>query len=387
MKVLHVLSSDDRYGSAQCLLELLEYETKRGNITPIVITPRQNRISEICDQKGVENYSIAYSQFQIPKHDIFPVFALKYLVHTLRYYLTKDKYINELCVLAKSLNVDLIHTNTSVLDIGAEVSRKTGIPHVWHLREFGKKDFHFYATRPFAVKWMSDSANRFIAISKAVKDVWEQRGIDQRKIVVLYDGVDGKRFVSKLPSSDGKLKMVMCGSFCEAKGQLVLVKAFAEMDNTYRSKVELSLYGRQEGAYYDKVVSEIEKRGLQETVLLKGYSENIPQELRQYDVGVLCSRAEAFGRVTVEYMMAGLCPLATEAGANIELIKDHDCGVLYPYGDVGALRRAIERLADDPDVVRSKGELSRQIAYQYYDINNNAEEIIRCFHEASVNKG
>lgn len=44
----------------------------------------------------------------------------------------------------KNLRIDLIHTNTSVVNLGALLTGITGFPHVWHIREFGKKDFDIY---------------------------------------------------------------------------------------------------------------------------------------------------------------------------------------------------------------------------------------------------
>ena len=39
----------------------------------------------------------------------------------------------------QSLNIDIIHSNSSVINFGAYLSKALGIPHVWHFREYGEE--------------------------------------------------------------------------------------------------------------------------------------------------------------------------------------------------------------------------------------------------------
>src|SRR5690606_6596919 len=52
------------------------------------------------------------------------------------------------------------------------------------------------------------------------------------------------------------------------------------------------------------------------------------------DVGIICSRFEAFGRVTVEYMYNRLVVVGSSSGATSELIGSNDKGYLYQLGDI-----------------------------------------------------
>ena len=42
MNIIHILGSDDKFGSAKCLLDLLEKEIKDDDVYPIVVTPKFN---------------------------------------------------------------------------------------------------------------------------------------------------------------------------------------------------------------------------------------------------------------------------------------------------------------------------------------------------------
>ena len=89
MKILHILSSDDQYGSAKSFLELLVKERQSNDVEPYVVIPRKNKIAEACEKNEVEYLVVDYEQFQIPKHDNALIFALKYTAHFLNYCVKK----------------------------------------------------------------------------------------------------------------------------------------------------------------------------------------------------------------------------------------------------------------------------------------------------------
>ena len=62
---------------------------------------------------------------------------------------------------------------------------------------------------------------------------------------------------------------------------------------------------------------------------------------KNYNIGLMCSKKEGFGRVTVEYISAGLYVIASNTGANPEIIKK-EFGELYKYGDTKDLINKIK---------------------------------------------
>ncbi|BAK48509.1 predicted glycosyltransferase [Clostridium sp. SY8519] len=377
LTILHILSSDDKYGSAQCFLELLSYELQDHEIIPIVVTPKLNDINKKCDALGVQNYSINYEQVQIPKHDITAIFVAKYLYHSFLYYRYRSGAIQGISKIILNNDVDVIHTNSCVIDVGALAAEKTGRVNVWHLREFGKEDFHFYSVNPFIISTMNKECNRFLAISNAVKKTWLRKGITS--IETIYDGVDAKRFASSASIKDhNKLQAVMSGSFCEAKNQKLLVEAINMLPTDQRKSIHIDFYGLCEGYYYQSVKELIEKYNLECIFTFRGFVTNIPEILSNYDFGILCSRAEAFGRVTVEYMMAGLCPIAPATGANLELI-DENSGVLYAELTPLELSKTIANIIQGKINPKHLGNNAKVRSRNNFDIGINAIKIIDYF--------
>ena len=63
----------------------------------------------------------------------------------------------------------------------------------------------------------------------------------------------------------------------------------------------------------------------------------------------MLSKNEAFGRVTVEYMLQNLAVIASDAGANSEIIENGVSGLLYRLGDVDDLARKMIMYLEDKD--------------------------------------
>ena len=266
-----------------------------------------------------------------------------------------------------------------MIDIGARSAKACNIANIWHLREFGKQDFNFCSANPFFIKEMNGRQNRFISISNVVTKTWIERGINKENIKTIYDGVDAQRFSgTKIKCDDGKIRFVMCGSFCNAKGQKLLVEAVSQLSPSERENICVDLYGKAEGAYYEETLDMVHRLKLDNLISFKGYAENIPELLARYDVGILCSKAEAFGRVTAEYMLAGLCTVAPLSGANPEIIAD-GCGVLYPVGDISSLTRAMREMIEGRIDYIEIGKKARREAVERFDINKNANKIIEYF--------
>ncbi len=64
-------------------------------------------------------------------------------------------------------------------------------------------------------------------------------------------------------------------------------------------------------------------------ILYHGHLKEVNPILNTMNLGLMCSRDEAFGRVTIKYMLNCLPVIASQSGANEELVKDGFNGTLY----------------------------------------------------------
>lgn len=381
MRILHFTSSDGKFGSAKCLIELLKYEIISGD-NPIVVTPKHNQINEFCAKNHIENHVIDYQQYMIPKHNVLPIFCIKYVVRLIEYYL---KINNAIRIVEKTIDlnsIDVIHTNVSVVSIGAMLAKRNNIPHVWHIREYGKEDFHFVSVIPNTISFMNRHVSVFIAISDAVKETWIKRGISRNHIVTCYDGVEEIPCIKEMKQNEQRIRLVMTGAISETKGQKRLIEAIDCLPVKIKGSIELDIYGTGQEIYVKKLKELIDKKKLK-NVNLKGYEENIRQLLPMYDIGIICSKSEGFGRVTVEYMLSKLLVVASNSGANKELLDNGECGILFePESNDSFVKALVEAIET------CKSSLKIQKAYTYarenFVIKNNIQRIRKVFFRAII---
>ena len=105
----------------------------------------------------------------------------------------------------------------------------------------------------------------------------------------------------------------------------------------------------------------------------------MPSVLGGYDVGLACSKAEAFGRIILEYRAAGLAVVAARSGSFPELVRGGEDGLLYDVSDPShglaeTLRTLIAdegfaaRLANAPHPIRTERDVAREVLTLYDDV-------------------
>lgn len=325
-------------------MSLILYMKDCGYVEPILLTKKHNLLNDICNEHGIENYSFWYCDFMSGSPYTF--FPLKIAKHVVKYTLYAIGRIVQHRVFKCGIDfntIDIVHTNHNRIQIGAYISEKKKIPHVWHIREFGKEDYNVVFYKHNTIRYMNHHADCFIAISEAVKKSWISKGIEADKIETVYNGIEGGKVFPKKKRQDDKLKLVILGHVQPSKGQIQIVEAISLIPQEVCRHIQLDIIGEGYRDYYRKIDKLIKKKNLQNINFL-GYCNNVSEKLSEYDVGIVCSRSEGFGRITVEYMRAGLYIIASDTGANPELILNSKIGTLYEYGNVENLAKCIEEI-------------------------------------------
>lgn len=373
------MSTDDCLGGAKSLLEMVKLLKEQCGIEVTVVNPFKNKLNDELSDLGIFNYSIGY-QLNICRKDCSGIkWILKYCLKWIRYKICQQLAIRKLERLLDVSGFDIIHTNNTVEDIGAYFAKKYSIPHVWHIREFGDKDFNFYYFNRNIAKYISDNSSVVIAISNAIKSDWIKKGVSPDKIVTIVHGVNPNGIIPKEASKDvGKKRIIFAGNILPQKGQFDFIKSVNKLDVEYKRSVLVDFYGTCEENYKSEITAYINKNDLQDNVRLMGYSSELKKHLGEYDIGVVNSRCEAMGRVTIEYMMAGLCVLASNTGANIELLSD-DSGVLYEYDNPDSLVNMLLYLLDDDNRIKAYGDRAKEKALNKYSIVKNVNLYIKLY--------
>ncbi len=94
-------------------------------------------------------------------------------------------------------------------------------------------------------------------------------------------------------------------------------------------------------AYADECRRMVDEMALENHVQFVGYRRDIPNWMRTFDVFVLPTDSEPFGKVIVEAMAAGCPVVTTPVGGIPEIITDESLGAMINPGDVQATADAI----------------------------------------------
>ena len=395
MNVLLICGNDHYYGSAKAAINLLKYANEHcEDVRYIVLTQTKGAINDLCDGMGIENYVTGHAYACVAPEGGRLRNTVKHLAKKALVTAKNNRAVSRIEKLVDLNTIDVIHTNIDRDIIGCTLAQKYAIPHVMHLREFATGHYNVEPLYEGQYDEYNKLVDRYIAISKAVGQNWQEIGLDAEKIKVVYDGIDVERVQQRKGSAvetaaapqPRKLRLVMCGDVSSLKGQDQAIRALALIkDANVRKNITLDVFGEvhSEKAYIGDMQRIIEGEGLTGNVVFRGYSSQLASILKEYDCGIVCSRREGFGLATAEFMAAGLAVIASDTGANSELIEDGVCGLIYHYQDVADLSAKIETLYKDPGKLDSYGRGARRTVEEKFTIGVNCRGILDVYREVS----
>ena len=410
MNVLLICGNDHYYGSAKAAINLLKYANEHcEDVRYIVLTQTKGAINDLCDGMGIENYVTGHAYACVAPEGGRLRNTVKHLAKKALVTAKNTRAVSRIEKLVDLNTIDVIHTNIDRDIIGCTLAQKYAIPHVMHLREFATGHYNVEPLYEGQYDEYNKLVDRYIAISKAVGQNWQEIGLDAEKIKVVYDGIDVERVQQRKGSAveaaaveenaagesaaevaaapqPRKLRLVMCGDVSSLKGQDQAIRALALIkEASVRKNITLDVFGEvhSEKAYMGDMQRIIEGSGLTGNVVFRGYSSQLAALLKEYDCGIICTRREGFGLATAEFMAAGLAVIASDTGANSELIEDGVCGLIYHYQDVADLSAKIETLYKDPGKLDSYGRGARRTVEEKFTIEANCRGILDVYREVS----
>jgi len=103
-------------------------------------------------------------------------------------------------------------------------------------------------------------------------------------------------------------------------------------------------FSSTDSGYKQRLEQQAEALGVRSHLTFLGYVENPKSLIAAADLFLMCSKSEAFGRVTVEAMSVG-CPIVgSHSGGTKEIVEEGVSGVLYNPGDPEDLAKKISDL-------------------------------------------
>ncbi len=214
--------------------------------------------------------------------------------------------------------------------------RELKIPHIMDIYQVIPEFFKFEYADIFPQYHICDSLY--------YANLWH-KCLGTRSYCVRTVAEEGKR--RQYPSGPDGLRFVCVGLLCERKNQLEVIKAFELAVKSYGLKGRLQLWGNDETPYAESCRQYIAGRELQDSIELKGFSENMEAVYEDSDVLICGSTSESYPNVVSEALAHGLVVISTPVAGVPEVIKDGENGYLSEGYEAQDLVTCIQRVCED----------------------------------------
>lgn len=315
MRVLFITNYHQLYGANRSLLSIIENLKNNGHEVCLIL-PRKGDYSQELERKGIDHMVIPYFSQLFYYKKALPYLALPFLAF---FTLCMMPYI---IYKAKKFNPDLVYSNTAAENIGYFVARSIGAKHLTHVREFMDLDHScvFFGGNAEKKKFICKS-DAVLYVSEAVANHTLMGEPVVGKHKVIYNGVKMGNEPYKEKKLPTAINFGVVGLIDESKGQDLAIRYFNEIKDLYPGSL-LHIWGDKEGGYKKMIYKMVEDLKLQDRVIFHGFEKNTEKIYGDMSVLLMCSRAEGFGRVTVEAMAKGIPVLGYRSGGTAELVID-----------------------------------------------------------------
>ena len=373
MKIVWVSHCGGLLGAERAIIEGITALTPMGvNIQVIAASDGllANKLAEI----GV-SFELFRCSWWVSPH------GRRSLLHRAWHLLRNVKAKWRLTKLLKQRKPDLVITNTLTIPFAAFAAKSAGIPHIWYIHEFGYEDhgllFDFGFSR--SLKWMDQLSDRILVNSMAVREKFSPY-FPTEKIRLINYAVDVPVDRPRSSKNANGLRLVLVGGISPAKRQEDAIRAISLLARDGIS-ARVTFVGDSNCEYSRSVRALSESLRVSDLIDFVPFTEDPYSYFADSDVALLCSRSEAFGRVTVEAMKFGKPVIGSNVGGTRELIRDGWNGLLYEYGNPDDLASKISLICSDRELLTRMANNARAWSQSTFRIENYGSQLMNVFRE------
>ena len=318
-----------------------------------------------------------------------PDVSLPYLVKSQVYTIPSPRAQRELRESLERLKPDIVHASLTLSPLDfrlPELCQQLGVPLVatFHppfdagLRNItaGTQQLTYQLYAPALAKY-----DRVIVFSQLQADVLIRLGVPQQRLVIIPNGVDINRWSPAIPSSPSPLLQkvrerigpkrifLYVGRLATEKNVEALLQAWRVADPR---DSRLVIVG--DGPLRSSLVNQYDDA----SVIWWGYEPDQGTRIALMqcaEVFVLPSLVEGLSLALLEAMACGTACVATDAGADGEVLNDGAGIVMSTQGVTSQLRTLLPVLLEQPVLTAELGRKARERALDRYTINRNIDAI------------
>jgi glycosyltransferase involved in cell wall biosynthesis len=166
--------------------------------------------------------------------------------------------------------------------------------------------------------------------------------------------------------------LLSVGSLTPVKGHSFLLPAMDHLRGRYPN-MRLLILG--EGFLRAELETQRHHLGLDDIVLMPGFSSHVVQAMAAADLLVLPSTNEGMAWVLLEAAASGLPAVATDVSGARHAVDHGRSGLIVPPCDPGGMARAVQMLMADPERRRAMGLRARMLAEERFAVDRMLDQL------------
>lgn len=359
MKRILLVSHSQKLGGAEkCLIELAAGLAKAGWEVYVVVPSRG------------ENFA---SFAAIAREVIISPYA--WWVHgregwkktrLLRKTLSQLRSASRLAGIIKRVQPAAVLSNTVTIPAAAIAARWCKVRHFWFIHELATEDHQLYFDYGLqrSCRIIARYSEKVFVNSAFVRQKFQQFIPEDQLAIVSY-GVEEPVLATGQQPSGHRPNLYMIGQISRAKGQLDAIQAHQQLLSKGMPSALHIIGQKSDRVYFEEITHYIREHQIPGIHFIDHCTQPFAL-IKDNAVGLVCSRNEAFGRITIEYMMAGVPVVGADAGNTPSLIDDGHNGLLYDPGNASMLAEKIALLITG-QIVEKLTAQARSYAQQHFN--------------------
>jgi L-malate glycosyltransferase len=298
------------------------------------------------------------------------------------------KQINRLAKFIKANNIEIVHTHDFYTNIfGMFASRYARVPmRIASKRETGGMRSNL---QKVIEKQAFNQAHKIVVNAEAVKKYLISEGISDKKINVIYNGLDLERLTPKqtnrqelldefgLPKDENaKFITLVANLRHDVKNQPMFLRTAKKVIEKFPN-AHFVLAG--EGELKSSLENLAKELQITDNVHFIGRCTKVPELLSISFACVLTSFNEGFSNSILEYMSAEKPVIATNVGGASEAIIENETGFLVKSDDDEMMSKRLIELLQDEEKATNFGKNAREIVVEKFSIQAQLNKTIQLY--------
>ena len=359
-KIIYFMDHYSDFGGAANTLLRQAILVKRAKNEVIVVVSTWGTICEdylrICKKDKIPVYEICYSVTSQPEGvDLLSVF---------------ENY-EDVKIFLKEQVPDIVHSVQ--LNPTVELAcRELNIPHIMNIYQAIPEFFRLHYADIFPRYHICDSV--------CYAEFWKQQlGTISYCIRTVVEDKEPNGFLI----DPDMLRFVCIGLLCERKNQLEVIKAFEIAVKCHGVCGTLQLFGRVGSEYAELCQQRIAEGGLEDHIMIRGFSRNMEAVYRNSDVLICGSTVESYPNVISEALSHGLIVISTPVAGVPEVVRDGDNGYLCKGYTAESIADSIKKVICDAKAGKSQKimENARATYEKIHSPNAVTFNLLKCYED------